>query len=82
MTTAVIIDAVRTPGGRRNGKLQDWHAADLAAHVLKALEERNGLDPDKLDAGNPHVLAKPCLAIDGNDRLRRRGDLPPEIIKQ
>jgi acetyl-CoA acyltransferase len=45
MTTAVIVDAVRTPGGRRNGKLQGWHAADLAAHVLKALEERNGIDP-------------------------------------
>ena len=49
MTTAVIVDAVRTPGGRRNGKLQDWHAADLAAHVLKALEERNNLDPELVD---------------------------------
>ena len=44
-TNAVIVDAVRTPGGRRNGKLKDWHAADLAAHVLKALEQRNHLDP-------------------------------------
>ena len=43
-TNAVIVDAVRTPGGRRNGKLKDWHAADLAAHVLKALEQRNHLD--------------------------------------
>jgi acetyl-CoA acyltransferase len=49
MTTAVIVDAVRTPGGRRNGKLQGWHAADLAAHVLKALEERNSLDPEIVD---------------------------------
>ena len=49
MTNAVIVDAVRTPGGRRNGKLKDWHAADLAAHVLKALEERNGLDPAVVD---------------------------------
>ena len=37
MPNAVIIDAVRTPGGRRNGMLKDWHAADHAAHVLKAL---------------------------------------------
>jgi acetyl-CoA acyltransferase len=49
MTNAVIVDAVRTPGGRRNGKLQDWHAVDLAAHVLKALEERNNLDPEIVD---------------------------------
>jgi acetyl-CoA acyltransferase len=49
MTNAVIVDAVRTPGGRRNGKLKDWHPAELAAHVLKALEERNGLDPAMVD---------------------------------
>ena len=49
MTTAVIVDAVRTPGGKRNGKLKDWHPADLAAHVLKALQERNGLDPALVD---------------------------------
>ena len=45
MTEAVIVDAIRTPGGRRNGKLKDWHPASLAAHVLKALGERNNLDP-------------------------------------
>jgi acetyl-CoA acyltransferase len=49
MTNAVIVDAVRTPGGRRNGMLKDWHAADLAAHVLKALQERNDLDPAIVD---------------------------------
>jgi acetyl-CoA acyltransferase len=45
MTTAVIVDAVRTPGGKRNGKLSGWHPTDLAAAVLKALAERNNLDP-------------------------------------
>ncbi len=49
MNEAVIVDAVRTPGGKRNGMLKDWHAADLAAHVLKALEERNGIDPAIVD---------------------------------
>ena len=49
MTEAVIIDAVRTPGGKRNGQLKDWHPAALAAHVLKALEERNNLDPADVD---------------------------------
>jgi acetyl-CoA acyltransferase len=45
MANAVIVDAVRTPLGRRNGKLKDTHPVDLAAHVLKALVERNDLDP-------------------------------------
>jgi acetyl-CoA acyltransferase len=45
MPEAVIVDAVRTPGGRRNGQLSGWHPADLAAECLSALVERNGLDP-------------------------------------
>ena len=49
MTSAVIVDAVRTPGGRRNGKLRGWHAVDLAAEPLKALVERNDLDPAQVD---------------------------------
>jgi acetyl-CoA acyltransferase len=49
MTEAVIVDAVRTPGGKRNGKLKDQHPAALAAQVLKALETRNNLDPALVD---------------------------------
>ena len=49
MHEAVIIDAVRTPAGKRNGMLKDWHPADLLAHVLKALAERNDLDPTLVD---------------------------------
>ena len=49
MTTAVIVDAIRTPLGRRNGKLKDWHPVDLAAETLKALQERNDLDPSVVD---------------------------------
>ncbi len=45
MTTAVIVDVVRTPGGRRNGKLSGWHPVDLAAETLQALVLRNDLDP-------------------------------------
>ena len=45
MATAVIIDAIRTPGGKRNGKLSGWHPSDLAAEVLNALVQRNDLDP-------------------------------------
>jgi len=49
MTTAVIVDAVRTAGGKRNGKLRNWHAVDLASEPLKALVERNDLDPALID---------------------------------
>ncbi len=49
MTNAVIVDAVRTAGGKRNGKLRNWHSADLASEPLKALIERNGLDPARVD---------------------------------
>jgi len=49
MASAVIVDAVRTPLGRRNGQLRDWHPVDLAAHTLRALVERNDLDPALVD---------------------------------
>jgi len=49
MTTAVIVDAVRTAGGRRNGKLRGWHAVDLAAEPLKALVKRNNFDPELIE---------------------------------
>ncbi|MBA2497944.1 MAG: thiolase family protein, partial [Acidimicrobiia bacterium] len=49
MRNAVIVDAVRTAGGRRHGKLSGWHPADLAGETLKALAERNGLDPVLVD---------------------------------
>ena len=49
MATAVIVDALRTPGGRRNGGLSGWHPADLLARCLTALAERNGLDPGLVD---------------------------------
>ena len=49
MTTAVIVDALRTPGGRRNGKLRNWHAVDLASEALRAIASRNDLDPSLID---------------------------------
>jgi len=45
MPNAVIVDALRTPLGRRNGKLKDQHPVDLAAQVLRTIVERNGVDP-------------------------------------
>ncbi|MCB1246278.1 MAG: thiolase family protein [Acidimicrobiia bacterium] len=49
MHEAVIVDAVRTPLGKRNGSLSDWHPADLAAETLKSVAERNSLDPTLVD---------------------------------
>jgi acetyl-CoA acetyltransferase family protein len=46
---AVIVDAIRTPVGRRGGLLKDHHPADLAAAVLRAVVERNDLDPALVD---------------------------------
>jgi len=49
MRDAVIVEAVRTPTGKRNGGLAGIHSADLSAHVLRALAERTGLDPVEVD---------------------------------
>jgi acetyl-CoA acyltransferase len=49
MRDAVIVDAVRTPVGKRNGALSQVHAASLSAHVLRSLAERTGLDPAEVD---------------------------------
>jgi len=42
---AYVVEAVRTAGGRRNGKLAAWHPADLAAEVLNAVVDRSKIDP-------------------------------------
>ena len=49
MRDAVIVDAVRTPTGKRNGGLAGIHSADLSAHVLRALAARTGIDPVDVD---------------------------------
>jgi acetyl-CoA acyltransferase len=49
MRDAVIVEAVRTPVGKRNGGLSGVHPLDLSAHVLRSLAERSGLDPAVVD---------------------------------
>ncbi|MDQ3445100.1 MAG: acetyl-CoA C-acetyltransferase [Pseudomonadota bacterium] len=49
MPEAFIIDAVRTAGARKGGRLSGWHPADLAASVLDALVARTGIDPAAID---------------------------------
>ena len=65
MRRAVIVDAVRTPTGRRGGLLSGWQPADLGAVVLQALVERNdetlrmiATDPDE----SPRLLGSRCPA--------------------
>jgi acetyl-CoA C-acetyltransferase len=49
MADAYIVEAVRTAGGRRGGRLAGWHPVDLGAEVLNALVERSGVDPAALE---------------------------------
>jgi acetyl-CoA C-acetyltransferase len=49
MAEAYIIDALRTPVGKRGGGLSTVHPADLGAHVLRALVERSGVDPGAVE---------------------------------
>ena len=48
MHNAVIVDAIRTPLGKRNGKLKDWHPVDLVAEVMAAMVERNGIEHEDI----------------------------------
>ena len=49
MREAVIVDAIRTPVGRRDGALKGWHPVDLLGHTLKVMAQRNRLDPVLID---------------------------------
>src|SRR5690242_6327332 len=49
MREAVIVEAVRTPLGRRNGMLKGWHPVDLLAFTLAALVDRASLEPRLID---------------------------------
>ncbi|WP_024795542.1 acetyl-CoA C-acetyltransferase [Tomitella biformata] len=49
MPEAYIIDAIRTPAGKRGGALANMHPADMGAHVIKAIVERTGIDAAQVD---------------------------------
>lgn len=49
MAAAYIVEAVRTAGGRRGGRLAGYHPADLAGHVLDAIVDRSGIAPDAIE---------------------------------
>ena len=80
MREAVIVDAVRTPVGRRNGRLSGWHPVDLLAEVLRAAVERTGIDPGRVD---DHITG--CVSQTGEQSINigRNGwlaaGLPEEV---
>jgi acetyl-CoA C-acetyltransferase len=49
MPEAYIVEAVRTAGGKRGGKLAGWHPADMAGEVLNAIVDRSGIDPTAIE---------------------------------
>ncbi|GFE85564.1 acetyl-CoA C-acetyltransferase [Steroidobacter agaridevorans] len=49
MSDAYIVQALRTAGGKRNGKLASWHPADMAGEILNALVDRSGIDPAAIE---------------------------------
>ncbi|MFG1641414.1 acetyl-CoA C-acetyltransferase [Amycolatopsis sp. NPDC049252] len=49
MAEAYVLDAVRTPVGKRGGALSTVHPADLGAHVIRAIVERTGVDPELVE---------------------------------
>jgi acetyl-CoA acyltransferase len=64
MREAVIVEAVRSPVGRKNGKLSGWHPVDLLAEVLRAAVERSGIDPARVD---DHITG--CVSQTGEQAI-------------
>src|SRR5918999_5219654 len=64
MREAVIVEAVRTPIGKKNGKLAGWHPVDLLAEVLNAAIERTGIDPSTVD---DHITG--CVSQTGEQAI-------------
>jgi len=75
MPEAYIVDAIRTPVGRRGGSLSDVHPADLGAASIKALLERTGIDPGAVEdvifgnvdsvGGQAGDIARTCWLVAG-----------------
>jgi acetyl-CoA C-acetyltransferase len=78
-TEVVIVDAVRTPIGRFQGKVSQFSATELGAHVIRALKERNNLNGDEVDEV---ILGSVLQAGLGQAPARQasiRGGLSPKV---
>jgi acetyl-CoA C-acetyltransferase len=79
MTAAYIVDAVRTAGGRRGGRLAGVHPTDLLAKSLDALVERTGIDPKAIDD-----VVTGCVSQAGEQAMQigRMGVLASKLLPQ
>ena len=79
MTTAYIVDAVRTAGGRRGGRLAGVHPVDLLAQSLDAVVERSGIDPAAIDD-----VVTGCVSQAGEQagQVGRMGVLASKLLPQ
>jgi acetyl-CoA acyltransferase len=79
MPEAVILEAVRTPVGRKDGRLSVWHPVDLLAEILGAALERTGIDPAQVD---DHITG--CVSQTGEQSLNisRNGWLAAGLPEQ
>jgi acetyl-CoA acyltransferase len=79
MPEAVILEAVRTPVGRKDGRLSGWHPVDLLAEILGAALERTGIDPTQVD---DHITG--CVSQTGEQSLNisRNGWLAAGLPEQ
>ncbi len=79
MTTAYIVDAVRTAGGRRGGRLAGVHPVDLLARSLDAVVERSGIDPSAIDD-----VITGCVTQAGEQAMQvgRMGVLASRLLPQ
>ncbi|MDZ4138856.1 MAG: acetyl-CoA C-acetyltransferase [Erythrobacter sp.] len=79
MTTAYIVEAVRTAGGRRGGRLAGVHPVDLLATTLDAIVERSGIDPTAIED-----VITGCVSQAGEQALQvgRMGVLASKLLPQ
>lgn len=79
MTTAYIVEAVRTAGGRRGGRLAGVHPVDLLAKSLDAIVERSGIDPAAIDD-----VVTGCVSRAGEQAMQvgRMGVLASKLLPQ
>ena len=67
MPEAYIVDAVRTPTGRKKGSLSGMHPADLGAHTLTALMDRTGIDPAAVEAATGEAVDRMVFVFLNDD---------------
>ncbi|MDP5104234.1 MAG: acetyl-CoA C-acetyltransferase, partial [Erythrobacter sp.] len=79
MTTAYIVEAVRTAGGRRGGRLAGVHPVDLLARSLDAVVERSGIDPAAIED-----VITGCVSQAGEQAMQvgRMGVLASKLLPQ